>query len=124
MSSSASYLAEGVRVHSGADPPGETTRDPSLDDPFPDYDTEPVMAFSALKRPAAPECATRTLFSGLRLSGGSLFDFPAHFCHSASRETHAFGFRLPANARRAKSDFLLSFKRFPISLPFLPTDNP
>jgi hypothetical protein len=29
------------------DPPGETALDPWLDDPFPDYDTEPVMAFSA-----------------------------------------------------------------------------
>ena len=27
---------EGVRVHSGTDPPGETTLDPWLDDPFPD----------------------------------------------------------------------------------------
>ena len=26
---------EGVRVHSGTDPPGETTLDPWLDDPFP-----------------------------------------------------------------------------------------
>ena len=26
---------EGVRVHSGIDPPGETTLDPWLDDPFP-----------------------------------------------------------------------------------------
>jgi hypothetical protein len=32
-----------VRVHSGTDPPGETTLDPWLDDPFPDYDTEPVV---------------------------------------------------------------------------------
>ena len=31
----------------GTDPPGETTLDSWLDDPFPDYDTEPVMAFSA-----------------------------------------------------------------------------
>jgi hypothetical protein len=38
---------EGPRVHSGTDPPGETTLDPWLDDPFPDYDTEPVVAFSA-----------------------------------------------------------------------------
>ena len=38
---------EGVRVHCGTDPPGETTLDPWLDDPFPDYDTEPVVAFSA-----------------------------------------------------------------------------
>ena len=37
----------GLRVHSGTDPPGETTLDPWLDDPFPDYDTEPVVAFSA-----------------------------------------------------------------------------
>ncbi len=52
---------EGECVHSGTDPPGETTLDPWLDDPFPDYDTEPVVAFSAnLKRPAAPECASRT----------------------------------------------------------------
>ena len=31
----------------GTDLPGETTLDPWLDDPFPDYGTEPVMAFSA-----------------------------------------------------------------------------
>jgi hypothetical protein len=36
-----------VRVHCGTDPPGETTLDPLLDDAFPDYDTEPVVAFSA-----------------------------------------------------------------------------
>ena len=47
---------EGVRVHSGTDSPGETTLDPWLDDPFPDYDTEPVVAFSA-------QCASRTLCS-------------------------------------------------------------
>ena len=40
-------LARGGCVHSGTDPPGETTLDPWLDDPFPDYDTEPVVAFSA-----------------------------------------------------------------------------
>jgi hypothetical protein len=34
-------------VHRGSDPPGKTTLDPRLDDLFPDYDTEPVMAFSA-----------------------------------------------------------------------------
>jgi hypothetical protein len=38
---------EGGCVHCGTDPPGETTLDPWLDDPFPDYDTEPVVAFSA-----------------------------------------------------------------------------
>ena len=31
----------------GTDAPGETILDPWLDDPFPDYDIEPVMAFSA-----------------------------------------------------------------------------
>jgi hypothetical protein len=36
---------EGVRVHSGTDPTGETTLDPWPDDQFPD--TEPVIAFSA-----------------------------------------------------------------------------
>jgi hypothetical protein len=40
-------LWQGVRVHSGTDPPGETTLDPWVDDPFPDYDTEPIVAFSA-----------------------------------------------------------------------------
>ena len=45
---------EGVRVHSGADPPTATVVEPWLslpavadrrrrDDPFPDYDTEPVL---------------------------------------------------------------------------------
>ena len=38
-----------------------------------------------------------------------MFDFLAHFCHSAPMETHAFGFRLPANAPEGQ-------KRFPISL--------
>ena len=38
---------EGGACISGTDPPGETTLDPWLDDPFPDYDTEPVVAFSA-----------------------------------------------------------------------------
>jgi hypothetical protein len=32
--------------HSGTDPLGETALDPWLDDPFPDYDTEPMVAFS------------------------------------------------------------------------------
>lgn len=51
MSSSASCAISGSGkrgcVHSGTDPPGETTLDPWLGDPFPDYDTEPVVAFSA-----------------------------------------------------------------------------
>jgi hypothetical protein len=43
---------QGLRVHSGTDPPAETIippgggrAEPWLDDPFPDYDTEPVMAY-------------------------------------------------------------------------------
>jgi hypothetical protein len=36
----------------------------------------------------------------------TVFDFPTHFCHSAPMETHAFGFRLRATPRTAKSDFL------------------
>ena len=37
---------EGVRVRAGADPPARTVIEPWLDDPFPDYDTEPVMAYA------------------------------------------------------------------------------
>ena len=44
---SPSVCTSSSACHSGTDPPGETTLDPWLDDPFPDYDTEPVMAFSA-----------------------------------------------------------------------------
>ena len=52
---------EGVRVHCGTDPPGETALDQWLDDPFPDYDTEPVHGvLRHLKGPAAPKCASRT----------------------------------------------------------------
>lgn len=47
---------EGVRVHSGTDPPGETTLDPWLDDPFPDYDTEPVVAFQDYRCPSRLIC--------------------------------------------------------------------
>jgi hypothetical protein len=36
-----------VRVHSGTAPLGETSLDPWLDDPFRDYDSEPVVTFSA-----------------------------------------------------------------------------
>ena len=35
-----------------------------------------------LKRPAAPECASRTLFSGSQPSG-AVFDFRPDFCHAA-----------------------------------------
>ena len=37
------------RAHSGSDPPGETSLDRWLDEPFPDYDTGLVMAFSATR---------------------------------------------------------------------------
>jgi hypothetical protein len=37
---------QGVRVHTGADPPPECTIEPWLDDPFPDYDTEPVPIYA------------------------------------------------------------------------------
>jgi hypothetical protein len=37
---------EGVRVHTGIDPPSETTVEPWLHDPFPDYDTEPVIMYA------------------------------------------------------------------------------
>jgi hypothetical protein len=37
----------------------------------------------------------------------TVFDFRAHFCHSAPMETHAFGLRLPVNASDGQ-------KRFPV----------
>jgi hypothetical protein len=37
---------QGIRVHSGTDPPAETTIEPWLDDPFPEYDTEPVLTYA------------------------------------------------------------------------------
>ena len=37
---------EGVRVHTGTDPPSETTVEPWLHDPFPDYDTEPGIMYA------------------------------------------------------------------------------
>ena len=37
---------EGVRVHTGTDPPSETTVEPWLHDPFADYDTEPVIMYA------------------------------------------------------------------------------
>ena len=37
---------EGVRVHTGTDPPSETTVEPWLHDPFPDYDTEPRIIYA------------------------------------------------------------------------------
>ena len=37
---------EGIRVTSGTDPPGLTVVEPWLDDPFPDYDPEPVTQYA------------------------------------------------------------------------------
>jgi hypothetical protein len=37
---------QGVRVLSGVDPPGVSVMEPCLDDPFPDYDIEPVMKYA------------------------------------------------------------------------------
>jgi len=72
---------EGVRVHSGTDSPGETTLDPWLDDPFPDNETEPVVAFSATRKvPAVPECASRTPCSAAPSPpAAAVFDFRPTF---------------------------------------------
>ena len=75
-----------------------------------------------LKRPAAPECASRNPVQRppalrrqlFRVAGAPrnpkkpVFDFRAHFCHSAPMETYAFGFRLRGNAPEGQ-------KRFPIA---------
>jgi hypothetical protein len=116
---------EGLRVHSGTDPPGETTLDPWFDDPFPT--TTPNRSWRSPPPETSGSAQVRLshpLFSGPQPSGDSLLDFRAHFFHSAPRETYASGFRLPANAPQGQKRFPISFKRFPISLPFLPTDNP
>jgi hypothetical protein len=39
---------QGVRVHTGADPPAENTLEPWLEDPFPDYETEPILTHPIL----------------------------------------------------------------------------
>ena len=64
---------EGASVHCGTDPPGETTLDPWLDDPFPDYapnrswrSPPPETSGSARVRLSHP------LFSGPQPSGGSV----------------------------------------------------
>jgi hypothetical protein len=60
MSSSASCAISGSGkrgcVYSGTDPPGETTLDPWLDDPFPDYNTEPVVTFQNYRCPSGLIC--------------------------------------------------------------------
>ena len=40
------------------------------------------------------------------------FDFRAHFSHSAPMETHALGFRLPANAPEGQKRFPTSFHNY------------
>lgn len=37
---------EGVRVTSGPDPPGDWVIEPCFDDAFPDYDTDPDLAYA------------------------------------------------------------------------------
>jgi hypothetical protein len=49
------------------------------------------------------ERTSRTLFSGPHPQ--PVFDFRAYFCHSAPMETHAFGFRLRANAPEGQKRF-------------------
>ena len=61
-----------------------------------------------LKRPAAPKCDSRTPCSAATNSPAPVFDFRAHFCHCIYIETHAFGFRPPADAQEGQ-------KRFPIN---------
>ena len=58
------FSVEKMRVHSGTDPPGETTLYPWLDDPFPRLRHRTGHGvLRHLKRPAAPECASRTTCS-------------------------------------------------------------
>ena len=62
---------EGVRVHCGTDPPGETTLDPWLDDPFPDYDTELSWRSPPPERSGSARVRlSHRLFSGPQSSGG------------------------------------------------------
>jgi hypothetical protein len=72
--------------------------------PFADDDTEPVVAFSATRNGSARMRLSHPLFSGSQLR--PVFHFRARFCHSRPMETHAVGFRLRADVRSAKSDFL------------------
>jgi hypothetical protein len=47
-----------------------------------------------------------------------VFDFRAHFCHSAPMETHACGFRLRANAPEGQKRFPISSAQAPRPLSF------
>src|SRR4029453_6590122 len=78
---------EGVRVHSGTDPPGETTIDPWLDDPFPDSTPNRSWRFPPPETSGSARVRlSHPLFSGSQ-PPGAVFDFRAHFCHSAPMET-------------------------------------
>ena len=99
--------------------PTRRAKRPSIRGSTTDYDTGPVGGvLRHLKLPARVRIS-HPLFSGPQPSGGRaagaprnpkkpVFDFRAHFCHSAPMETHAFGFTLRANAPEGQ-------KRFPIS---------
>ena len=60
-----------------------------------------------LKRPASAQVRlSHSLVQRPPALRQPAFDFRAPFCHCAPMEAHAFGFRLRANARRTKSDFI------------------
>jgi hypothetical protein len=97
---------EGMRVHCGTDPTNETTHAPWFDDPFPDYDTEPVVAFSGhLKRPAAPKCASRTPSSAAPALRRRLTSGPTFVTLRPWKRTLSASDSGPM-PRRAKSNFL------------------
>ena len=64
-----------------------------------------------LKRPGAPKCASLTPCSAAFSPPAPVFDFRAHFCHSAPMEMHAFGFRLRANAPEGQKAISYQFSK-------------
>jgi hypothetical protein len=89
---------------------------------FPHYGGHSRSYYHLERNWAADRAPLAPLFSGPQPSGGSffglrarrnpqkpVFDFRAHFCHSAPMKTHAFGLTLRANAPEGQ-------KRFPISM--------
>jgi hypothetical protein len=58
--------------------------------------------------PASASCLAFEVPAVRIIDPPPVFDFRAHFCHSAPMETHAFGFTLRANAPEGQ-------KRFPLS---------
>ena len=98
-------------MHSGIDPPERNNPRSVARRPFPD--TTPNRSWRS--RPPETSGSAQVRLSHLFFSSPSppaaaVFDFRAHFCHSAPMKTHAFGFRLRANAPEGQ-------KRFPISRP-------